>query len=179
VTEEGEAMNEKYSMEVWKALYVASRAELKVHERLQSNGFISYVPCQKVMKQWSDRKKLITQPLLRGYVFIQNPDQNRLQILETQGVVSFVRNLGTDAIITSQEIETLRLIETLGYETSVCEDVFNIGQKVNIKQGVFKGHQARVVDIGKDGTLYAFLLEGINQCVRVKVPKEIVETAPY
>ena len=83
---------------------------------------------------------------------------------------------GADAIITSQEIETLRLIEKLGYETSVCEEAFNIGQVVNIKQGAFKGHQARVVDIGKDGTLYAFLLEGINQCVRVKVPKEIVQT---
>jgi transcription antitermination factor NusG len=175
VTEEGEAMNEKYTMDVWKAIYVASRAELKVNERLQSYGFTSYVPCQKVMKQWSDRKKLITQPMLRGYVFIQNPDQNRLQILETQGVVAFVRNLGADAIITSQEIETLKLIEKLGYETSVCEEIFNIGQVVNIKQGVFKGHQARIVNVAKDGTLYAFLLEGINQCVRVKVPKEIVE----
>jgi transcription antitermination factor NusG len=175
VTEEGEAMNENYNMDVWKAIYVASRAELKVNERLQSNGFKSYVPCQKVMKQWSDRKKLITQPLLRGYVFIQNPDQNRIQILETQGVVAFVRNLGADALITTHEIETLRLIEKLGYETSVCEETINIGQLVNIKQGAFKGHQARVVQIGKDGTLYAFLLEGINQCVRVKVPKEIAE----
>lgn len=179
MTEEGEAINENYSMDVWKAIHVASRAELKVHERLQSNGFTSYVPCQKVMKQWSDRKKLITQPMLRGYVFIHNPDLNRIQILETQGVVSFVRNLGADAIITSQEIETLRLIENLGYETTVCEEAYNIGQVVNIKQGAFKGHQARVVDIGKDGTLYAFLLEGINQCVRVKVPKEIVETATH
>ena len=93
-------MNENYTMDVWKAIYVASRAELKVNERLQSYGFTSYVPCQKVMKQWSDRKKLITQPMLRGYVFIHNPDQNRLQILETQGVVAFVRNLGADAIIT-------------------------------------------------------------------------------
>ncbi len=170
-------MNENYTMDVWKAIYVASRAELKVNERLLSYGFKSYVPCQKAMKQWSDRKKLITQPMLRGYVFIHNPDQNRIQILETQGVVAFVRNLGADAIITSQEIETLKLIEKLGYETTVCEEAFNIGQVVNIKQGAFKGHQARVVDIGKDGTLYAFLLEGINQCVRVKVPKEIVQTA--
>ena len=170
-------MNKNYTMDVWKAIYVASRAELKVNERLLSYGFKSYVPCQKAMKQWSDRKKLITRPMLRGYVFIHNPDQNRIQILETQGVVAFVRNLGTDAIITSQEIETLKLIEKLGYETTVCEEAFNIGQVVNIKQGAFKGHQARVVDICKDGTLYAFLLEGINQCVRVKVPKEIVQTA--
>jgi transcription antitermination factor NusG len=177
VTEEGEAMNENYTMDVWKAIYVASRAELKVNERLQSFGFTSYVPCQKVMKQWSDRKKLITQPLLRGYVFIQNPDQNRIQILQTQGVVSFVRNLGADAIVTHQEIETLRIIEKLGYETSICDEVHSIGQVVKIKQGAFKGHQARIVNVAKDGTLYAFLLEGINQCVRVKVPKEIVETA--
>lgn len=176
MTEEGEAMNENYKMDLWKAIYVASRAELKVHERLQSSGFTSYVPCQKVMRQWSDRKKLITQPMLKGYVFVHNPDQNRIQILQTQGVVAFVRNLGADAIVTNQEIETLRVIEKLGYETSVCDEVFNIGQLVNIKQGPFKGHQARIVTIAKDGTLYAFLLEGINQCVRVKVPKEIVET---
>ena len=169
-------MNENNVMDVWKAVYVASRAELKVQERLQTAGFTSYVPCQKVMKQWSDRKKLLTQPMLRGYVFIQNADQNRIQILQTQGVVSFVRNLGADAIITHQEIETLKIIEKMGYDTSVCDEIYKIGEVVNIKQGAFKGHQARIVRVTKEGTLYAFLLEGINQCVRVKVPKEIVQT---
>jgi transcription termination/antitermination protein NusG len=158
----------------WKAIHVASRAEKKVAERLEEKGFTYYLPIQKVMRQWSDRKKMITQPMVRGYVFVQPQPNERVPILEIPGVVCFVRNLGHDAIIREKEIQTLRAIESLGYETTLCKTTIHAGEHVKIEHGPLKGHDAKVIEVNKDGTIYAFLLEGIGQCVKVKIPSEIV-----
>jgi hypothetical protein len=45
-------------MSSWKALYVASRSEKKVHAFLTEMGLESYLPLKTEKKQWSDRKKM-------------------------------------------------------------------------------------------------------------------------
>jgi transcription antitermination factor NusG len=161
-------------LENWKAIYVASRAEKKVAERIEEKGFTCYLPVQKVMRQWSDRKKKIIQPMLRGYVFVQPEVHERKSILEIPGVVCFVRNLGQDAIIREKEIQTLRTIEALGYEASLYKTTVHPGEHVKIEHGPLKGQDAKVLEVTKDGTIYAFLLEGIGQCVKVKIPLDSV-----
>ncbi|MBL7901687.1 MAG: hypothetical protein JNK73_06805 [Bacteroidia bacterium] len=39
-------------MHPWKVIYVSSRAEKKVAERLKEKGIESYVPLKKELKQW-------------------------------------------------------------------------------------------------------------------------------
>jgi transcription antitermination factor NusG len=41
----------------WYALYTRSRWEKKIHEALLEKGIESYLPLQKILKQWSDRRK--------------------------------------------------------------------------------------------------------------------------
>ena len=46
---------------IWYALYVKSRTEKKVAAELEKQGIINYLPLQKILKQWSDRRKWVTQ----------------------------------------------------------------------------------------------------------------------
>ena len=55
----------------WFAVYTKSRNEKKVYERLIDEGYEAYLPLQKRLKQWSDRKKWVEEPLLRSYVFVK------------------------------------------------------------------------------------------------------------
>ena len=41
----------------WYAVYVNSRHEKKVADLLASQQIENYLPIQKILKQWSDRKK--------------------------------------------------------------------------------------------------------------------------
>ena len=87
-------------MSDWYAIYTKSRSEKKVATRLQEMGISVYCPTQTVLRQWSDRKKKVTEPVFRSYVFVQFKDEaERLAILQTYGVVAFVRYLKQIAVI--------------------------------------------------------------------------------
>ena len=54
----------------WHALYVRSRAEKKVLAQLEDMGIQAYLPLITHVKQWSDRKKKVEEPLFKSYVFV-------------------------------------------------------------------------------------------------------------
>ena len=53
----------------WHALYVRSRMEKKVLSQLEESGYKAYLPLITQVKQWSDRKKKVEEPLFKSYVF--------------------------------------------------------------------------------------------------------------
>ena len=54
----------------WYLLYTAPRAEKKVNAELIKREFTTFLPLQKKIVQWSDRKKTIDSPLFSSYIFI-------------------------------------------------------------------------------------------------------------
>ena len=47
----------------WYALYVKSRSEKKVLSQLEDMGLEAFLPLVTRIKQWSDRKKKVEEPL--------------------------------------------------------------------------------------------------------------------
>ena len=58
----------------WFAIYVKSRCEKKVNEQLEDIGVESFLPLITRVKQWSDRKKKVEEPLFRSYLFVHISD---------------------------------------------------------------------------------------------------------
>ena len=132
----------------WKAVYTKPRHEKKVADRLQAKGIHVYCPVQTVLKQWSDRKKKVTEPVFRSYVFLQCEEAEELRVLQTQGVVSFVRYLRKVATIREQEIEKIR--DFLGdYENIEIEAIegWQVGDSARIQEGGMKGLYGELVEI--------------------------------
>jgi transcriptional antiterminator NusG len=159
----------------WKVVYVSSRAEKKVAERLLSKGIEAYVPIKREMKQWSDRKKMVESPLINGYVFVKPEPLQRDAVLQVQGALQYVRYNGGDAIIRDIEIEALKSIETKGYYVEAqTATVFKAGDRAIIQAGPFKGLQGTVTQTaGK--TLYTLVISGIDYSLSVQVPAEVLE----
>ena len=138
----------------------------------------AYVPLVKTMRQWSDRKKMVELPLLNGYAFVNiQPGQNET-VLQTKGVVSFVRSEGKVAVIRDKEIDRLKQLVELGYhlEAGSIKKKYKEGDKVKISSGVLKGLEGYVVD-GTENKQIEVLLESIGQCIRVKLPGELLLSA--
>ena len=55
----------------WYAVYTRPRAEKLVFQRIQETGIEVFLPMQKTIRQWSDRKKVIEKPLLSSYIFVK------------------------------------------------------------------------------------------------------------
>jgi transcription antitermination factor NusG len=158
----------------WKVIYVQSRAEKKVCERLNQKGVEAYVPLKKETKQWSDRKKLVASPLISGYVFVKpNPKQRDL-VLQDSSVLQYVRYNGSDAIIRENEMEALKSIEIKGY---FVEGAFGasiqVGDAAIIQYGPFKGLRGIVKSSANENQFYV-AIDSIDFCLTIRVPKEIL-----
>ena len=57
----------------WHVFYVQARHEKKVNERLLDCGYETFLPLKKVLKQWSQRKKWVEEPLFRSYIVSMAP----------------------------------------------------------------------------------------------------------
>ncbi|MEI8137738.1 MAG: UpxY family transcription antiterminator, partial [Bacteroidota bacterium] len=159
----------------WHAIYVSSRTEKKITELLNSKGIEAYVPIVKTMRQWTDRKKMVEMPLLNGYVFVHINLAEKDKVMQTRGVVNYVRSEGKIALIRDVEIDRLKQLVELGYQMEVTgiNKKYKEGDKVKISSGVLKGIEGYVVDAGENKQIEV-LLESIGQCIRVKLPKELL-----
>jgi transcription termination/antitermination protein NusG len=158
----------------WKVIYVSSRAEKKVAERLQQAAIECYVPVKKELKQWSDRKKMVESPLINGYVFVKPTAIQRDVVLQFQGVLQYVRYNAEDAIVRDIEIDALRSIEEKGYFVNgEFSKNLNAGDRVLIQHGPFKGLYGSVKTQAKE-SVYNINIEGIGYTLTVKVPEEVL-----
>ena len=158
----------------WNVLYTKSKTEKKVFERLSNLGIDVYCPCQRTLKKWSDRKKWVNEPVFKSYIFVKAPDSElqKLQILNTPGVVRFLYWLGQPAQVRQVEIDAIRSF--LGEHQSVESVSFDVGLKLNVKQGVLKGSEGVVVYQTKNEVVLR--VDKLGMSLVARLPKVSVES---
>lgn len=130
----------------WYVLYTKPRHEKKVVERLKEGGYTVYCPLQKVFRHWSDRTKVVEQPLFKSYVFIQIEDQYRDEVFAYPGTVRYLFWLNRPAQVSQAEINTIQ--KWLGDYNHADIDISDIipGNFVRITSGQFSGQEAVLID---------------------------------
>jgi len=92
----------------WYVLYTKPRNEKKVAQRLSEAGYNVYCPLQKVRRQWSDRTKVVEEPLFKSYLFIQIEDHRRDEVFTFPGTVRYLFWLRRPAQVRQVEIHTIQ-----------------------------------------------------------------------
>ena len=130
----------------WYVLYTKSRHEKKVADRLGAAGFTVYCPLQKIRTRWSDRTKIIEEPLFKGYIFILIEDHKRDEVFSFPVTVRYLVWLRIPAVVRKEEIETIQ--KWLGQYDHSDIDISDIlpGDYVRITSGQFSGEQAILLD---------------------------------
>lgn len=133
----------------WYVLYVKSRYEKQVAERLQRINIEVYCPLIKETKQWSDRKKTVETPLFKSYVFVRLAPKDRQVVFEVSGVVRYLFWLGKPAIARDKEIDVIKMwLEDDSIEEIEMAQMVP-GQEILIEKGMFKDKRAVVKEVGK------------------------------
>jgi transcription antitermination factor NusG len=133
----------------WYAVYSRSRWEKKVANSLTLANIENYCPFNKVVKQWSDRKKTVEEPLFSSYVFVRITDQEKNAVRQIYGVVNFVYWLGRPAIITDFEIDTIKQFVTEYVNVKLQKLQLHIDDRIKIINGPFIEMEGEVVSIKK------------------------------
>lgn len=167
-------MNKNANIKNWYALYTKSRWEKKVDATLLRKGIESWCPLQKFERQWSDRKKIVEEPLFRSYVFVHISDDEKLTVLQTEGILNFVHFLNKPAIIRDEEIDLIKsyMLEKDAKISVQSLEAFEENMKVIIKHGVFMDNTGTVIRAGNKKVYVR--LESLGQVMTVEFPAAYV-----
>jgi transcription antitermination factor NusG len=92
----------------WFVLFTKPRHELKVLERLISFGIDAYTPTKIVTRQWSDRKKKMTIPLLPSMVLVNLENKDPNVVFDIPGVVRYLFEQGKRALVSNAEVVAMQ-----------------------------------------------------------------------
>jgi transcription antitermination factor NusG len=131
----------------WYAVYTKPRWEKKVAERLSEKGIDHYCPLNKVIRQWSDRKKAIMEPIFKGYVFVRTSEEKKWELKKIPGIINFVYWLGKPAHIKEEEIITIKKFLNEFDNVEVEKKGFVVNSPVRITQGLLMNYEGMVIEV--------------------------------
>lgn len=152
----------------WYVLTTKSRQEKKITKTLKNAGFTVYCPLQNVKRKWSDRIKIVEEPLFRGYVFIHIEDNKRDEIFDIVTSVRYLFWLGKPAVVRTEEIEAIQ--KWLGHfdHEQIQLEKLERGSLMQLNSGPFMGQKALLVDYGQNKAVIRLKSVGLQLTVKLK-----------
>ncbi|MDO5321475.1 MAG: UpxY family transcription antiterminator [Bacteroidia bacterium] len=134
----------------WYVAYVKSCMERRVAENLQAQGYEFYLPIQKEIRQWSDRKKVVDRLVLPRMIFIRCLEHDRTKIKEAgRFIVNYMCSDGpyTAIIVPDYQMTAFISMVEKGRNVNVSEQHFAAGDKVRIVSGPLQGMECELTSI--------------------------------
>ena len=153
----------KNASKKWFVLYTKPRNELKVTERLSKIGLEAYTPTKIEVRQWSDRKKKVTVPLLSSMVLVQLVEKEVATIFEVPGAVRFLFEHGKRASVSNEEVlamksylEATKVADEKGLAVGDIVEVPLLGEQATLLS--IKGKKC-LAQLQKLGAIVSFQLQ--------------------
>jgi transcription antitermination factor NusG len=155
----------------WFALYTKPRHEYKAKEQLEEIWVETFLPTITHTKRWSDRKKKVTEPLFRGYIFIHSNEIERNKAVTRESVIKTIFFDGKPAVIPEREIESIKKLLESPEKIQVFNGISQ-GIIVRIESGAFADVEGIVQKISKDENTLLVSIEMLNRTVSVTIPSD-------
>ncbi|MBL0741378.1 UpxY family transcription antiterminator [Chryseolinea lacunae] len=157
----------------WYVVYTYPKQERRIFEDLTEQNINAFFPCQKVVKQWSDRKKKLSVPLFPNYVFVQISLRDRFKVFNVPGITRFISVDGLPSAVPQKEITTIKrlLDEDVSIEN---EEFYETGENVRVTQGPFAGMVGVLLE-KKGGRRFGIRFGSIAQAISVDIQSSFLE----
>jgi transcription antitermination factor NusG len=149
----------------WFVVYTKPQQELKVAEQLSTMGITNYCPTITLIKQYSDRKKKVTKPLLSSYVMVELEESDRQKVFACTGIVRYLFFLGKPAVIRASQIDDMQN-HLKGVYNDIEVITLSVGDSHTIAEGPFSGVLGKVVET--DNTKVKLELASLGMCITLK-----------
>ena len=129
----------------WYAVQCWLRKESMIAAQLEGQGFECFLPKYKSLREWSDRKKEVEQPLFPGYLFCRFDYTQRRPVVVTPGVLQVVGCGRTPTPIEDREMEAIQIAVASGVPGQPWP-YLEVGEKVRIHTGKLSGLEGILVN---------------------------------
>ena len=161
----------------WYAIHTRSRHEKWIAQELQKKRVFTFLPLLQQIRQWSDRRSKVQVPLFSCYAFVRiaQTTEERLKVLRTPGVLSFVGSERQGTPIPDEQIENLR---TAIREKIPCavHPFISTGQRVRIRGGSLDGIEGILMRQGGEQSVVVSV-ELLRRSVAIRVEGYDIELA--
>ena len=155
----------------WYALYVKSRTEKKVAIELEAEGIDFYLPLEKKLRQWSDRKKWVEEPLFRSYIFVYVGIKDYYKALYVQGVMKYISFEGKAVAVPQQQIDAIKYyLEEKDPELHEDQD-WEAGKEVEVMAGKLTGLRGILIQ-AKGKNYLKVQIDVVGSAIVLKIPKK-------
>ncbi|GGW22032.1 UpxY family transcription antiterminator [Arenibacter certesii] len=152
---------------LWYVLYTKPQNEKKVALRLQQMGIEAYCPLRTEIRQWSDRKKKVEVPLLPSMILVNVAEKDRNRVFEVPGAVRYMFWLEKPAIVTQEEVEALKEVQSAKNGHKMEVQAIKPGTKLNLSEMGFKAQEGTVKYVS--GNQCWVVLEGLGYVVKLEI----------
>ncbi|MCB0698562.1 MAG: UpxY family transcription antiterminator [Chitinophagales bacterium] len=153
----------------WYVLYTKPRNEKKVTAKLTDMGVQVYCPLHTEIRQWSDRKKKVQEPVFKGYVFVKLKDykQDSVDVLNLAGAVRFLWWNGKPGIVREYEIKAIQDFLD-DYKNTDVKIEIEQGEEMVVNEGPLKDSRGKVMQV--KGNIAVLHLKSLGLNIVAKLP---------
>lgn len=135
----------------WYVAYVKSCQERNVASGLSRIGIENYLPIQREVRQWSDRRKIVERLLLPRLIFVRCTGSERVRTLEEiPYLYKYITVSGayTPAVVRDSEMEAFRaMVDKSGRPVAVSDIKLAPGDHVRVISGPLSGIECELVAV--------------------------------
>lgn len=157
----------------WYVIVTRPRAEKKVSACLAKIGIAHFLPLQKQLRQWKDRKKWVEMPLFPSYLFVHIASEFRHGVFEVPGVLKYLSVSGTASTLSASEIDRISRMCLYEKEIHIDQEIFIAGTEVEVIQGPLKGVKGKLVQKASNTYLY-MVIEQLGFTASVKIERTML-----
>jgi transcriptional antiterminator RfaH len=158
----------------WYVLYTKSRTEKSVAKALRERDIEVYCPLIKTKRKWSDRFKIVEEPLFRSYCFVNLEEHEQSRVYGVRGFVRYLFWMKKPAIVRDSEILIIKRMLNEIQSSDIRVKAFTSADRVKIKSGCFTDVEGNVVS--QQGKTLTVFMESLQMVVRVDLSRTIVST---
>jgi transcription antitermination factor NusG len=156
----------------WSVLRTWTKHESVVEKVLTARQIECYLPKQKQVRQWSDRKKILVLPLFPGYLFIKVRPEQFPDLRDVPGSCGLVWASHRPAPVRENVVLDIRRLVESQAELTIMGGL-HIGERVQILSGALKGIEG-VLSRVKNRDYLVINAEAIGQSICIEVPVSLV-----
>jgi len=160
----------------WYAIYTKPRHEKFIEKKLIEKGIEAYTPKIKINRKWSDRIKIIEEPVFKNYCFAKFYLRDKLKILSCDGVIDLVHFNSYYIPIEESIINSFKILFENNIKLDPCP-YLKEGDKVVVKRGPLKGLEGYIIEKRNRNSTIVISVDAICASVKCVVDIDFVELA--
>lgn len=159
----------------WFAVHTRNKSEKFVARMLEKKDIKTYLPLQKIMRQYGRVRRTVERPLINCYVFVNITKDKYLTVMETENVVNFAKVGPNLMAVKDEEIKIIKKVTLeAGLGVDVEPAVFSEGDPIEISAGSLIGMKGKIVK--RDGKRkFQVELESLGMSMFITIDSAFLE----